>query len=256
MCFLQVGEIDRGVSYVYEAIEIGEQIGLHTNVLLAKVMLAGGYSVFGEYVHAQELALEAYQRRDDVPDFDRPLILGLVCAAYVRCQAFSQAEEVLELLSEYDRSSGSTWLASFIIGAEAELALAKERPEDALEKIEPTIPRLQESGIHSTLPYLLFLRGQAHLALGDHQSARSYFEQALEESEETGERMWRWQILLALVDMAADGDMDEFSEANEWRDKAAETIAFIADNTHNPDLRREFLLRPGVSSFVGADILE
>jgi class 3 adenylate cyclase/tetratricopeptide (TPR) repeat protein len=256
MSALQVGEIDRGITYANKAIELGEQLGLHANVLLAKAMLAGVYSLFGKCDDAMELALDAYQRREEAPDFERPLILGLVCAAYVRCQAFSQAEEVLESLSEYERSSGNDWFAAFIIGAEAELALSKDRPEDVLESIEPHIPRLKESGIHSTLPYLLFLRGQAHLALGNHLVARSSFEQALEESEGTGEQLWRWEILRSLVEMASANDSDENSELDEWREKAAETIAFIAENIRDADFRRDFLLRPGVSTLVGTDILE
>ncbi|MGB3715893.1 MAG: adenylate/guanylate cyclase domain-containing protein [Candidatus Promineifilaceae bacterium] len=256
LCYLQVGEIDRGISYLYDAIETGKRVGLYTNELLAKVILAGAYALLGLEDQAKPLALESFQRREEFSIFDQEVGLGLVCAACIRSGALSQARIVLEELSDYDKTSGSVWSTSFFVGAESELALAEDRPGVAIQDIEQFIPRTQDSGVHSPLPYLLYLRGQAYLALGDLQASISSFEEALEESEKTGERIWRWQILASLVGIATAGDLDESSDTAMWRKKAAETVAFISENINDADLRKEFLSRPGVSTLVGAGVFE
>jgi class 3 adenylate cyclase/predicted ATPase len=251
MCYLQFGEIDRGVSYMDEAVEIGIRVGLFANELLAKVVLAGAYALLGLENRAKPLSLESYQRRDEFSGFDSSLVLGLVAAACVRNGELSQANEIMEELSAVDTSSGSVWSSSYVVGAVTELALAEGRPDDAIEKVDRFLPRIQDSGVHSALPYLLYQKGLACIALEDLPSAVSSFEEALEYSKKNGERIWRWQILASLVNLASDRDLVETSQAVSWEKEAAETVSFISNHIQEPEFRGTFQLRSGISTGAG-----
>jgi tetratricopeptide (TPR) repeat protein len=231
-CYLQTGEISRGMSYLEEAIKLAEQSGLDSNSVMALVMLADGYAQMGE----------------EMFPLNRPLLLGIVSAIYTRCGALSKAQDVLSEMVDFDRNIGNRWFASYIIGAEAELALANDKPGEAIDIVEPHIPQLIEAGVHATLPYLLYIQGQAHLALDDLENALPLFQKALRESERTGERYWRWKILLALIGMATGGDPELLDLNNQWQGMAAETINFIDDSISDPKLRKTFIGRSEISA--------
>ena len=135
-------------------------------------------------------------------------------------------------------------------GAEAELALAEGRPGDALAQLESIVPRLVELGMHAESPRLLYLRGRAHLALDEREAAVVALKEALDESRRTGERLWRWRILAALLPFAQ-GDV-----AVQWRDEAIETVKFIAEHAPSEELRSSFRQRAEVAALLATPARE
>ncbi len=256
LCYLEMGEIDDGNTTLAKAIEVSRQAGLYSNELLAKVVLAGSYSLLGLDELAESLAAETIRRIDEVRHYDRPLMFGLACAAFVRSGALSEAKEILGEISEEDLTSGNDWFLAYIVGAEAEIAIADDQLDYAIEHVDTHIDRMQNSGVSAPLPYLLYLKARAVIALGDSQSSIIALENALTVSEKIGERIWRWQILAALVDIASDGDVTGTQNAAEWRTKASETIKFIANSISDADLQRAFLNKPSAASILEAEIVD
>ncbi|HET6443345.1 MAG TPA: AAA family ATPase, partial [candidate division Zixibacteria bacterium] len=251
LCYVEMGEIDEGFSYLNKTIEVSDKPGLFGNELLAKVILAGGYSILGMVDQATLLAEETMRRIEDVRDYDQPLMFGLACAAFIRSGALPRAKVIFEEISKHDVADGNAWFVAYIVGAEAEFALAEGRPEEAIEHIEKHLGKLYEFGVLAPLPYLLYLRSQAESRLGDNQSSKASLEQALEASNQNGERLWRWQILASLASVA---DSDGSQDVAEWREQASETIDFIANNIGDPDLHQAFLARPNISAHLETKI--
>jgi tetratricopeptide (TPR) repeat protein len=250
LCSLETGLISQGMSYLDEAVELNASPDLASDLLLAKVILAGGYSILGEFDKAYTLAEEVYQQRGDIHPQNWPLLMGLISSMYVRCGALSKAHDILEELADFDRASGSVWFASFIVCAEAELALAEDRLNEVNDLVEPHVQRMLEHGAHSNLPCLYYLQGQSYLALGDRERAFSTFESALVNSKLTGERTWRWQIQAAMHELAASEEPPDFDASAHWRAEAQETINFIAENIQDEDLRRTFYARDEISPLL------
>jgi predicted ATPase/class 3 adenylate cyclase len=256
LCYIECGEIDKGVNSLMATIDVSAQAGLFGNELLAKAILAGAYSLLGEDELAIGLADETIERIEEVRIHDRALMFGLAAAAIVRSGANSQAKEILETLSGYDTDSGNNWYIAYIVGAKAEYALADNRLEDALDIIEDHVSKLRKSGVFAPLPYLLYIKAQAELELGDPSASLHSLETALKESEQTGERLWRWQILGDLGDLASREGIAQPEDMEEWRAKEIETIEFISSHLSDPGLLDSFSAKPRLASLLEAQIQE
>jgi class 3 adenylate cyclase/predicted ATPase len=244
MCYLELGEISRSKAHLEEGIPLVEQAGMIDYLFYVNMFLSQLYTTLGLFDQARSLADEVFNRRDEGLLLYRPVILGLVCETYVLSGALSQARAVADLLAELDTSNNGLWRNSYAIKAQAELALAENRPHDVIAAVEPFISRLKEFGVRSALPHILHLLGRAYIALDRPEEAFAVLEEALHESKVTGERRWRWQILAALADLA------EEEPAAKWRAEALETIYFIADNIGPLELRQYFLHRTDVAALI------
>ena len=256
MCYIECGAIDEGINSLKATIDLSAQAGLSGNELLAMAILAGAYSLLGEFEPATGLADETIKRIEEVRIYDQALIIGLAAAVCIRSGAKDQAKEILDSLSGYDTDSGNNWFIAYIVGAKAEYALTDARPEDALDFIEDHVSKLRQSGVIAPLAYLLYIKARVELELGDPNASMRSLEIALKESEHTGERLWRWQILGDLGDLASREGIGQPKDIEEWKEKEIETIEFISSHLSDPDLLDRFTDNPRVASLLEAHIQE
>ena len=80
--------------------------------------------------------------------------------------------------------------------AQCRLALARKDYAQAIAIIDPVVEDSRQFKVGQYLPEALFLKGQAHLMNGEHDLAKSAFEQARQAAEAIGSRRLLWQIFL------------------------------------------------------------
>jgi hypothetical protein len=105
---------------------------------------------------------------------------------------------------------------------------------------------LNQYGLWAFMPEARCLRGQILAAVGQTEAARDTLLEARAEAEAIGSRRMLWQILFALSQLETDA-----AEAKQWHKQAQETVADIAANVSDPELRASFLSLPQVQVVLG-----
>ena len=129
--------------------------------------------------------------------------------------------------------------------AQCRLALARKDPTLAIAIIDPVVKDSQQFKVGQYIPEALFLKGQAHLTRGEHELAKSSFEQARLAAEAIGSRHTLWQILSAMAECESDPE-----KSAALKTQAREAIQFIADHITNAELRSLFLQSEAVKPLL------
>jgi hypothetical protein len=132
--------------------------------------------------------------------------------------------------------------------ADAHLQLALGNPQEALDRTGHVIHQLVKAGSRYYLAELLWLQGQAWLALEEGEGAQSALAEARAVAEGTGERPLLWRILAALSDL--ESMRGNRPEADRLRCQAREIVCYIADNAGSQALRESFLAQPAVARIL------
>ena len=163
---------------------------------------------------------------------------------YALCEiASGQLDLAASTLSARHISNG---LTDYVLKlAQCRLALARKDHAQAIAIVDPIVKDCQQFKVGQYLPETLLLKGKAHLMNGEHDLAKSAFEQARLSAETIGSRRLLWQILAALAGVESD-----LEKSAALRAQARETIQFIADHIHEDAMRSQFLQSEGVSALI------
>ena len=129
--------------------------------------------------------------------------------------------------------------------AEAELRLKQGDDRQALEVTDDLLARLRRYGVRSQLPYVFLLRGRASMGLGEPESARSWWMEAVAEAKAMGSRRILWRILYALSQIEP-----EPSQAECLLNGARDVLKYIVDHIDQAELRESFLNQPDVRAVL------
>ena len=108
---------------------------------------------------------------------------------------------------------------------------------------------LTKAGARTFLPDALYFKGRALLAQGRTSEARESLAEASALAEQIGARRSHWQILGTLSQL--DVEAGRGAEAEVLRNKALDTVMYIAERTGSDELRASFLTMPDVRAVVG-----
>jgi hypothetical protein len=128
-----------------------------------------------------------------------------------------------------------------------QIDLAQGEPARVFDRFDERVDGYRKAGFCYSLAEEQWLRGQARLALGDVDQAKSALLEARAVAEKKGERTMLWQILVTLSELEqAYGDRNA---AEQFRDQARDVVEYIAD--HAGALRDVFLAQPEVVQLLG-----
>jgi tetratricopeptide (TPR) repeat protein len=131
--------------------------------------------------------------------------------------------------------------------ANVELALAQKEFAKALSIINDLQAQIPVT-IRADMPEVLWHKAEALLGLEQVETARLILIQARTLAEEMGSRQSLWRIYSLLVEIET--RMENYAEADEYRDKAKQNANFIADRLEAVGLKEFFLNKPGIKSVL------
>jgi predicted ATPase len=170
-----------------------------------------------------------------------------------------QAEEALELATEFKATYYRAWAAILVAHAEA-LAVTGA---SALARLRDSIEAFEATGARLRLPYFLALLAGAHRRAGDVEGGLAVLEEAMARSRDTRERWWdadlhrlRGEILVEKGDVAGGEaalgralDVAREQRARSLELRAAHSLARLwAGTGREPEARR--LLEPVYRAFT------
>jgi tetratricopeptide (TPR) repeat protein len=244
------GDIGRAIAVAETCMHLAEQAGFSEGIHQTTFDLALIYAYMGALPRAIEIAHLALTRGQTVPAAIPilPQIHGLTALLCVYAGRFAEAQAALDethLLDDPQALKRHFIITQFIVAqARAELALAQNDPQQALVLAADISLSFRQSGVRVFLTDALYLQGRALRATGRFDEAKSVLGAARAEAEGLGSRRSLWSILGELAAIA-DKQGDE-ATAFTLRQRALESIDYIATHAGSDDLRESFLGRPDV----------
>ncbi len=189
---------------------------------------------------------EAMQERS-FPVFDNYYLANIARVKIARGKlAEGQAIQngVLERL-EPDAAWSHLIITIAIISGQLQLAWGK--PERVFDLLDERVDSYRQAGYLYSLAEELWLRGRAHLLLGQLETARANLLEARVTAEAREERVVLWQILVTLSEL--EEVCGEAAAAGSLRDQARAVVEDIAAQAGK--LRSDFLGQPAVVQLLG-----
>lgn len=244
--YTEQGKIRHALETMEEYSRLVEEAGFFQ--LSGLALRISSYLSIGALEHAAPLADALYKEREQYIPLFRPWYLALIIIVKIAQGSLEQAERILEEAYQNINLDNSPIIyTGFLPLAEIHLRLALRDPDRALERAQYLVETIRRVGFRQILPEALWLLGKAQLALNQWERARPIMKEALNASQEIGERRVRWQILDTLAEIEVhNGDT---SRAKKMQEQIRGIITFIAD--HSPsDLRASFLAQPEINNII------
>jgi tetratricopeptide (TPR) repeat protein len=236
------GETKLAFKSVEDAIAIIQFGGLEGNGLSPYGMLGAIHADLGDLGQASDYVHRALERPSSRLFFQRMWLAALQTRVELLCGNLSAAEaafrdgKVDASIENYSRLFPPG--APILYIAAAELALARQEYDQAIELVDALLARLRFARTRVAIPEALYVKAQALRGLQRIDQVRAALTEAHAEAQAIGVRRKLWQILALLGEIeAASGNQVEAQAA---RAQAREVIEYIA--AHAPtDLSKSFL---------------
>ena len=243
----------KSIQTIQDCVRLGEQVGFVVATISARAVLSLIYTTLGmldEGMRTVEQALAV-----DTTHFPQGRQWAQAAQANLLCAqgALHEAEEVLTQAEvghqdEYLVSPSDVFLVSL---AAAEVALAKQDYQRAIESLDRFIANMRASGIHLFLADALHFKGIALLRQGQADQAREVLLEAELVAEQRGSVRVQWCILadLSVAELA----LGHVTEAKQTRARSLTLIQEIMAHLDQPDVQEAFRKTAYVMSVFNAE---
>ena len=214
LCLGSQGEYGRALETVQQSLDIAEEIEHRQWQTAAQTVLGGIYNGLLAYPQAREHFEQALTLAHEIGSlFWTRIATGYLASALISQGDLSQAERVLS--AALDAQTPTQTMAQRLMWcARIELALAKGKPERALEITDKLIASDPNTSEGRNILRVSKLRGEALLALHRNGEAKVELETAQEIAASSGASpmLWRINVLLGNI-YKAQGDHEEAEKA-------------------------------------------
>ncbi len=237
--YMDRGDYAKAIELMEASITLGEKAGFMIPMVLSGALLAWIYAVLGDLARGHDWAARALAQADEMHPSLR--ISPLATQGYLHLLAGEMAAaetavtEALDLFSP-DNNDPSLLIVPF---AAVELALARQKPDEALVQLDRFFAILQARSLRIMTGLLYWLKGRALLALQRWEEAEAALAKGKQVAEKLESRPALWRVLAAQADLAETRGDEE--TAVSLRQQAMNIILTIADDLDDEALRHSFL---------------
>ncbi len=245
---LELGNADEVETLSGKAMRLIEQSGFAVLKPITLITLARLHYEMGAVESAHQLAVEGTKEVENEFHFWLPVAMGVLAKIQIQMGDLAAAEETIDGARKISQVSGAFMQIAFTLMAASKLALSREQYQAALEISEKTCKMMKGMNGGAYLPYALYDKGQALLALGRTAEAEGAFSEGSQVAEEQYSRHVWWRCLAALAEVSARRGDEAGAQA--YREQARGVIEFIADHAGSEALSESFLSLPEVQGVM------
>ena len=237
--YMDRGDYAKAIELMEASITFGEKAGFMIPMVLSGALLAWIYGELGDLERGHDWAARALAQADEMHPSLR--ISPLATQGYLHLLAGEMAAaetavtEALDLFSP-DNNDPSLLIVPF---AAVELALARQKPDEALVQLDRYFAILQARSLRIMTGLLYWLKGRALLALQRWEEAEAALAKGKQVAEKLESRPALLRVLAARADLAETRGDEE--TAVSLRQQAMNIILTIADDLDDEALRHSFL---------------
>lgn len=254
------GEPDKAISVMENCINLAEQAGFVIPLIYTRIELAVVNASLGAARSGLEYLRAARKFTDHLPPWLAPMLESQMVRVYLYDGRLDEAEARLqEIMRARESREIIYYIDEFMLLPQTELAIAKRDYREALALANQFMSSI-EKNVYIYPPEMLYLKGKAHLRLGELGEAQGILEEALAESEKHLTRRVIWPILLALAEISVAAGNN--ARAQNLHQHAVDLIYFIADRAAlakpslgtGEELRASFLRKPDVRAALSFEV--
>jgi class 3 adenylate cyclase/tetratricopeptide (TPR) repeat protein len=248
--YAEKGDYALGIETMRACIRLGDQAGFMAASVGTRASLALRYTELGAFDKAIPICQTAVDRAIENLPFWKAWPLAVLSYAELGAGDLASAAAHVD---EANRSSSD--MNMFFVGyvvtlANAELAVAEDRQDQALEAVRGYMEVAHTRGQKVQLPDLLEVRARALIKQGKLDEAKDTLEQGLSLAEALDSRRLAWRIHLTLSRVEA--QLGDEAAARHHLTQAKEIVDYISEHTGAADLRQSFLELPDVRAVMQA----
>jgi tetratricopeptide (TPR) repeat protein len=233
LCLGSQGELGRALETVQQSLDIAEEIEHRQWQTAAHTVLGGNYTCLLAYPQAREHFEQALTLAHEIGSlFWTRIVTGYLASALILSGDINHSEMVLNAAQD-PQTPTQTQAQRLMLCARIELALAKGKPDRALEITDQLIASDPNTSEGRNILRVSKLRGEALLALHRTAEAKVELEAAQEIADTLGAKPMFWQIAVLLGNFyKAQGDHEEAEKAySSARTLIGELAATVLDDS-------------------------
>ncbi|MBA3871481.1 MAG: AAA family ATPase [Anaerolineae bacterium] len=240
MCLALQGDYGRALQMAQAGLHLAEDIQ-HQQWLTSGHRVLGGlyFDLFALPLAQQSLEQASALAHEIGSSLWMSLTSAALASLAVRQGNFTQARTLIEALLKTYPIDQELFASRIARSVQAELALATDNADLALQIIDQLVVSAPNSTDQSRIPYLLKLRGEALIELGQWAAAQTALEAAQVEATRRGLRPLLWRIQVALGKLYQTQKLREEAEAACLT--AQQIIESLAASISNDSLKTGFL---------------
>jgi tetratricopeptide (TPR) repeat protein len=240
---LEQGEFGRALEALQESLPLLEKEGRSAFTEMARAHQFWAHLLAGDAETAQEMYRQFHRPPAEIAQHPYiPWVLGVYALYEIASGQLEAAEATLSAGADANSAVAACWMAL----ARCQLAYARGDYRAAASLAAEAVGRMLGNGVMHLLAACYYMKGRAHIMLGEHGEAREALEAGRATAEALGARRILWQILSALADEEADA-----GQAARLRGEARETASYVAG--HAGPLENAFRALPEVRAISEDD---
>ncbi len=242
--YAERGDYALAIETMEECIRLGDQAGFTGASMGTRGLLGVRYVELGAFDRAREVSQAALEYAVENLQAWRSWPLAVMSFASLRGGDVEAATARLDEAKNYPHDTSLFFIEFIVSLTEAELAIAKEHPEDALKVVEGFLDRVGGRGQEIHIPDFYELRGRAFIQQGQWERASQALMEARARAQALGSRRleWRTEAGLGWVETK----LGHAESAQKHYAIAGQIVEFIAEHIGSAELRRSFLDLPEV----------
>jgi class 3 adenylate cyclase/tetratricopeptide (TPR) repeat protein len=248
--YAERGDYALAIETMEECIRLGDQAGFSGASVGTRALLGVRYVELGAFDRAREVCQAALEHAVDNLQAWRSWPLASMSYASLRGGDVEAATVRLDEAKKYPYDTSLFFIEFIVSLAEAELAIAEERPEDALKVVEGFLDRVGGRGQEIHIPDVYELRGRAFVQQGLWEQARQALMEARARAQALGSRRLEWRTAAGLG--WVETKLGHTEAAQQHYAIAGQIVEFIAEHAGSAELRRSFLDLPEVRALPQA----
>ncbi len=247
--YLARGLMGQSLEALQEAIRLSERAGLTILAVRAQLYRLSVLILLGAIEPARRMAEQMLSRIDTFQGFGFPFdanVWWLVAQLEIRAGDLEAARSAVEIAQQILQAEGIE-NRTFRL-TQVELALELGEYDAVVTMTSQLAEAIHTTSLRASLPRTLYCLGLAQLKQGSIEAAAQTLHQALNESQNIGNRHYAWRALAALAEL--DDLRGDRAGAAAWRLQSRQIIEYIAEHIHSAELRAAFLDQPGVRAVL------
>jgi tetratricopeptide (TPR) repeat protein len=239
------GRPDQAIAVMQDSIRRSELIDFPLPQVITRADLATVYGGLGDIEHGLETVQLALTIAETQLPLFRIKVLTVLAKLHVINNNLAEAEVVIAQGKKDPRRKAIPIFYVLLLIAEAELVLKQGDYERTMTLTDDLLTTLHQIGMRAYISEVLYLQGQALLALGRQVAARDRWVEARTIAEAIGSKQRLWPTSFALSRLEVNP-----TEAEHWLQQAREIVEYIAAHIGPSKLRDSFLALPQVRTVL------
>jgi len=245
---LETGRIQEAIHEQEQGISLAKQAGFTAGQIIGRGYLSIANYYLGTQVKTKPLGQDDIAFAIKYVPFWAPQALACMAFHHLVEGNLAKTEDLISEAEQIARIEENQWFSPILPAVKCEYYLKIRRPDHLVGFIERMLPKLEDGQAKTLLAYADYYLGAAYQTMDQFEKSQQYYFKAAEIAGQIGAVHPLWRANARLAEITARSGRVE--DSIRYRDKALQTIRFIAGHLGDPDLIQSFYQNPELQTLL------